>query len=245
MRRERLTPSFRDQANGKPARAASDPDVRWTDIDPRLARSQPRLLAELRDAVLIELWQSARTSRFLRFVWDDVSACVTLTLDDFEGVRYARALLDYLDGIGYEPAIAPGEVAAARSATAIDSVETMDPIEGLLELMLSDRLAHAFFRDIATRVAEPVLADLLELIAVHKLRRVRHAARLIARRLEACPPPEAPALGASLRVRAPVGRPLTEIEVTTPSRVTEIRSLAARIELLHGVSVEDHLDNSA
>lgn len=154
---------------------------RLDSIDMTTARSQPLLLAEVREAILMEARGSAMLSRCLRAMWYDVDACVALTMDDHDVARSRRALRDYLERVGVET-LQAGEIAAAQSQEA-NPAPVEDPVSGLVELMLSDRVANTLFRRLSQRAAEPVLADLLERISIHKQRRIRRVAHLVIRRM--------------------------------------------------------------
>ena len=80
-------------------------DVRWDLIDGPLARTQPAILAGLRDAALIEAFHPVNLARLLKLAWDDVDASAVFSMELFEGFKHFLVLRRYLDAVGYAPAI--------------------------------------------------------------------------------------------------------------------------------------------
>jgi hypothetical protein len=62
-------------------------DIRWSEIDARIALEQPDILAKLRDAALIESFHPVNLSRLIRLTWDDIDARVVFSLEMFEGLK--------------------------------------------------------------------------------------------------------------------------------------------------------------
>src|SRR5688572_2904659 len=160
-------------------------DIKWTAIDRGRAYARPELLAALRDAALIESFHPVNLARLLRATWDDVDAGVVFSLEMYEGFKHFHSLRCYLDAIGYEPAITDDEIVASRRAEAAIAVPADELVERLVEFMLSEHLASYFFRRLAEQAEEPVLRELLSLIALDEVRHAQSASDLIAKRIEA------------------------------------------------------------
>ncbi len=166
-----ISPSRAEARKLRPARVGA-----------RAAGHEPQLLAQVRDALVLDARASGKLSRCLRAMWYDVNACMTLTADDYEMAKPRHALRQYLEKEGFDARQQARELAAARQETG-DDEEAIDPVGGLVELMLSDRQADALMRHLATRVEEPLLRELLLKLAVHRQRRIRRIAHLVVRRM--------------------------------------------------------------
>jgi hypothetical protein len=160
-------------------------DVDWRSIDASLARGQPDVLAQVRDAALIESFHPVNLARLMRATWDDIDAGVCFSLEAYEGFKHFHALRMYLDIIGHEPRITDEELVGVREAGAFTVVGADEVIERLVEFMLSEHLAAYFFRRLADRCREPVLRSLLLLIAADEVRHAQSASDLLAKRIAA------------------------------------------------------------
>ena len=212
-------------------------DVRWDEIDVDAARRQPDVLAALRDAAIIESFHPANLGALLPHVLDDVDACAALSLEMYEGFKHFHALRRYLDLVGHQPAITDAEIVAARRQPPDD----MPLIERLVEFMLSEHLASYFFRRLGERAADPVLAEMLTLIAADEVRHAQSAFDLLAKRITADHALIPRVLDAAARFRHFGARALGDVPVAMAGDPLAIRSFARRIERLCGVRLVDHL----
>lgn len=216
-------------------------DVAWDEIDAALALTQPDLMAQLRDAALIESFHPVNLARLMRACWDDVDAGVCLSLEAYEGFKHFHVLRRYLDNVGYEPRITDDELVEIRRGT--DEVE-IDPdqvIEALVEFMLSEHLAAYFFRRLSKQAAEPVLARLLVRIAADEVRHAQSASDLIAKRISADPSVAHRVLDAAVEFRHYGSEVVSDVPVAMHGDEIAIRTFAGRIERLCGTRLVDHL----
>ena len=216
-------------------------DVRWDDIDRALAVTDRELLAQLRDAALIEAYHPVHLQRLLAETWDDVDAGVVVSLELYEGFKHFHALRTYLDVVGYAPALTDGDIVAMRRAARQADSGPYDLVERLVEFMLSEHLASYFFRRLAERTEEPMLAGLLSLIAADEVRHAQNASDLLAKRIATEPSVARRVLDAAVRFRHFGERAIGDVPVALPGDPLAIRSFARRVERLCGVRLVDHL----
>ena len=216
-------------------------DVRWDAIDRARAIADPELLAQLRDAALIEAYHPVHLQRLLAETWDDVDAGVVCSLELYEGFKHFHALRTYLDVVGYTPALTDGDIVAMRRAARRADAGPYDLVERLVEFMLSEHLASYFFRRLGERARDPVLAELLGFIAADEVRHAQSASDLLAKRIAADRSVTRRVLAAATRFRHFGERAIGDVPVALPGDPLAIRSFARRIERLCGVRLVDHL----
>jgi hypothetical protein len=215
-------------------------DIRWSDIDVRRAYARPRLLAQLREAALIESYHPLHLAWMLGDVWDDVDAGVAVSFELYEGFKHFHSLRTYLELIGYEPEITDEEILGIRTkARAVGPQGTL--VERLVEFMLSEHLASYFFRRVGEQVEDAVLSELLAFIAADEVRHAQAASDLLAARI-ACDASVIPqVLDATLNFRHFGNQVIDDVPVAFPGDPLAIRSFAKRIERLCGVRIVDHI----
>lgn len=217
-------------------------DVRWDAIDAALARTQPEILAALRDAALIEAYHPVNLAGLLAETWEDVDAGVVFSLELYEGFKHFHVLRRYLDAVGHEPAITDDEIVAGRRAgLAIPHDPNEGLVERLVEFMLSEHLAGYFFRRLADQAAEPVLAGILALVADDEVRHAQSASDLLEKRLAADPSLAARVLDAAVAFHHYGERVVGQVPVAMPGDEMAIRTFAKRIERLTHVRLVDHI----
>lgn len=216
-------------------------DVAWSDIQAPLARSQPELLGQLRDAALIESFHPINLARLMRACWDDVDAGVCLSLEAYEGFKHFHVLRRYLEAVGHEPRITDEELVVIRRGTEDVVIAPEDVVPALVEFMLSEHLAAYFFRRLSRKAAEPVLSDLLRLIAADEVRHAQSASDLIAKRIEADPSVVPVVLEAAAGFRHYGAEVVSDVPVAMHGDEVAISTFAGRIERLCGVRLVDHL----
>ncbi|MDQ6829529.1 MAG: hypothetical protein M3081_11735 [Gemmatimonadota bacterium] len=220
-------------------------DIGWTRIDAALAWQTPDLLAALRDAAIIESFHPVNLQRLLRFTWDDVDAGVVFSLEMYEGFKHFHALRTYLEIVGHTPAITDDDIVGARRSAMTESPGSEPSlIERLVEFMLSEHLASFFFRRLAERAREPVLAALLSLIAADEVRHAQSASDLIAKRIAEDPSLVPAVLDAAAGFHHFGEEAVGEVPVAMPGDPMAIRTFARRIERLCGVRLVDHLKHT-
>ncbi|MGH7505219.1 MAG: hypothetical protein ACRELX_06195 [Longimicrobiales bacterium] len=214
-------------------------DVRWQDIDREKAYARPAILQALRDATLIESYHAVHLAGLLASTRDDIDAGVAFSLELYEGFKHFHALRLYLEAIGYEPRITDEELVGIRQQPDEPTADTV--IERLVDFMLSEHLAAYFFRRLGEQAADPVLAELLELIAADEVRHAQSASDLIAKRIAADRSLVTRVLDAAVNFRHYGERAVGTVPVAQPGDPLAIRTFARRIERLCGVRLVDHL----
>ena len=217
-------------------------DIRWADIDVTRAHARPELLAQLRDAALIESYHPLHLGWMLGEVWDDVDAGVAVSFELYEGFKHFHALRTYLDIVGYRPSITDAEILAIRTkARAVGPQGSL--VERLVEFMLSEHLASYFFRRVGEQAEDAPLSELLALIAADEVRHAQAASDLLASRIARDPALIPAVLNATLDFRHFGNQVVDDVPVAFPGDPLAIRSFAKRIERLCGVRLIDHIKN--
>jgi hypothetical protein len=216
-------------------------DIRWSTIDRQQAHATPELLAQLRDAALIESFHPVNLGRLLRLTWEDVDASVVFSVELYEGFKHFHALRTYLEAVDYTPAITDEELVEVRRLGAGAEISADELIDRLVEFMLSEHLATYFFRRLAEQALEPVLRELLTLIAADEVRHAQSASDLIAKRIAGDPTLIPRVLHAAAHFRHFGEEVVSAVPVAQPGDPVAIRSFARRIERLCGVRLIDHL----
>ena len=219
-------------------------DIRWSEIDRERAHARPDILAALRDAALIESYHPLNLSRLLRATLDDIDAGVVFSLELYEGFKHFHSLRRYLDTIGYEPTITDAELVAIREKQAEIELSAEDLIPRLVEFMLSEHLAHYFFRRLGEQAEDHVLADLLSRIAADEVRHAQSASDLIAKRIAADPAVIPQVLDAALDFHHFGEQAIGTVPIAQPGDPIAIQTFAKRIERLCGIRLVDHIKNT-
>jgi hypothetical protein len=219
-------------------------DINWGAIDAERARARPEVLAALRDAVLIESYHPLNLARLLRATLDDIDAGVVFSLELYEGFKHFHSLRRYLDAVGYEPSITDEELVAIRAAQAETDVGPGELIPRLVEFMLSEHLAHYFFRRLGEQAEDHVLCDLLSRIAADEVRHAQSASDLIAKRIAADPGVIPQVLDAALDFHHFGEEAIGTVPVAQPGDPIAIQTFAKRIERLCGIRLVDHIKNT-
>jgi hypothetical protein len=216
-------------------------DIAWRNIDRDKAYARPEILVALRDAALIESYHPVNLARLLKAMWDDVDACVVFSLELYEGFKHFHALRMYLEAIDYTPSIEDAELVDIRRAQESVEVGSGEIVERLVEFMLSEHLAHYFFRRLGEKAEDPVLADLLALIAADEVRHAQSASDLIAARIAADESVIPRVLDAALDFHHFGEQAVGKVPVAEPGDPIAIQTFARRIERLCGVRLVDHI----
>jgi len=216
-------------------------DIPWSQVNPERAHARPDVLAALRDAALIESYHPVNLARLMRATWDDVDASVVFSLELYEGFKHFHALRWYLEAVGYEPAITDDELVEIRRAQADVEVSRDQVIERLVEFMLSEHLAHYFFRRLGEQTDDSVLSDLLARIAADEIRHAQSASDLIAKRIAADPSIVPRVLDAALNFHHFGEQAIGTVPVAQPGDSIAIQTFARRIERLCGRRLVDHI----
>ena len=216
-------------------------DIKWDEIDHSRAHARPELLAALRDAALIESYHPLNLARLLRATLDDIDAGVVFSLELYEGFKHFHSIRRYLDVVGYEPAITDQELVAIRQKQMDTDIAPDEVIPRLVEFMLSEHLAHYFFRRLGEQAEDDVLADLLSKIAADEVRHAQSASDLIAKRIAADPAIIPRVLDAALDFHHFGEEAIGSVPIAQPGDSIAIQTFAKRIERLSGVRLVDHI----
>ena len=219
-------------------------DIRWDAIDARKALTRKDLLGSLRDAAIVESYHPVYIGRLLRIAGEDVDAGALLSLDLYDGFKHFHALRTYLDTVRYEPAITDADILAARRTVSEEWYEAGELTTRLVTFMLSEHLASYFFRRLGERSPEPVLTELLALIAADEARHAQATSDLLAKHIAADPTLVATVLDTAARYRHFAETAVGAVPVAQPGDPLAIRTFAARIEQLCGIRFVDHLKSS-
>lgn len=215
-------------------------DIPWNEIERNRSVAQPDILAQLRDAALIESFHPVNLARLLRLTWDDVDASVVFSLELYEGFKHFHSLRMYLEAVGYEPAITEEELVELRREAVTVAVGPEELIPRLVEFMLSEHLAYYFFRRLSEQAEEPVLVQLLQLIAADEVRHAQSASDLIAKRIAGDATIVPHVLEAAAHFRHFGEEAVGSVPVAQPGDPVAIRTFARRIERLCGTRLVDH-----
>ena len=202
------------------------------------------MLAALRDAALIESYHPLNLSRLLRATLDDIDAGVVFSIELYEGFKHFHSLRRYLEAIGYEPAITDAELVAIRQKQSEIEVSAEKLVPRLVEFMLSEHLAHYFFRRLGEQAEDYVLADLLSRIAADEIRHAQSASDLIAKRIAADPALIPQVLDAALDFHHFGEEAIGAVPIAQPGDPIAIQTFAKRIERLCGIRLVDHIKNT-
>lgn len=215
-------------------------DIRWADVSAERAHARLELLAQLRDAALIESYHPVHLGWMLDDLWDDVDGGAAVAFEMYEGFKHFHALRTYLELVGYTPAITDAEIVGIRErARRVGPQGTL--VERLVEFMLSEHLASYFFRRVGEQVQDQPLAELLSLIAADEVRHAQAASDLIAARIARDPGIRPAVLEAAVHFHHFGEQAVPDVPVAFPGDPLAIRSFARRIERLCGVRIVDHL----
>ncbi|MBA2707244.1 MAG: hypothetical protein H0U59_05515 [Gemmatimonadaceae bacterium] len=216
-------------------------DIAWSSIDSVRAHARPEILTALRDAALIESYHPVNLARLMKATWDDVDASVVFSLELYEGFKHFHALRTYLEAIRYEPAITDEELVDIRRDQSGVELDRDEIIDRLVEFMLSEHLAHYFFRRLGEQSEEPVLSDLLSKIAADEVRHAQSASDLIAKRISANSSLIPRVLDAALHFHHFGEQAIGTVPVAEAGDPIAIQTFARRIERLCGVRLVDHI----
>jgi hypothetical protein len=151
-------------------------DIRWDEIEPALALSQPELLDRVRASALIESFFPIFTPRALDLLWDNVTATAIYSIQLYESYKHFHVFAQYLETVGYRP-IADDELVAIRRQNL--GLRYDNPARLLTRYMMSEHFAaHSFFKD-SRRAAEPVLRHILQLVAKDEVRHCQFGYELL------------------------------------------------------------------
>jgi hypothetical protein len=213
-----------------------DADVAWGEVDPALARSQPALLDQIRDAALIESYFPIYTTRLVRALWDQIDATSVFSVQLYESYKHFYVLNRYLELVDYRP-ITDDELVAIRRPHLDTPIS--DPIAELTRYMLSEHFAAHFFMRLSRQAHEPVLQRLAGFIAKDEFRHTQFAFDLLDARIKLSPGCRDRILDAGLAFRHVGLDVVQEVPVAEKNDLGAILALNKKIRRLCGISLAE------
>jgi len=215
--------------------------IPWSRIDRNIALGELEILAQLRDAALIEGYLPTFAPRLMLLLWDDVDATAILSLELYEGLKHYTALRRYLDAVGVEATrVSEKSLVAAREKTGGITYRRDKIITYLTHFMCSELFAAHFFRRLAERTNEPVLAELLGYMSRDELRHSAGAGALLKKRIAANPEVGGEILAAAENFRH-YGSDVVDIPLAEENDFDAIMAMNRKIRQLCGLAPTEHL----
>jgi hypothetical protein len=215
--------------------------IPWSAIDRDVARAEPGILASLHDAALIEGYLPTFAPRLMLLLWDDVDATAILSLELYEGLKHYTALRRYLDIVGEEASrVSEQSLVAARESTSGITYRRDEIVTYLTHFMCSELFAAHFFRRLAERTREPVLAELLGYMSRDELRHSAGAGALLKKRIAANPLVADEILAAAENFRH-YGSDVVDIPLAEENDFEAIMAMNRKIRQLCGLAPSEHL----
>lgn len=217
-------------------------NIPWSAIDRDTARTEPEILASLRDAALIEGYLPTFAPRLMLLLWDDVDATAILSLELYEGLKHYTALRRYLDIVGEESSrVSERSLVDARERTSGITYRRDEVITYLTHFMCSELFAAHFFRRIREQTREPVLAELLGYMSRDELRHSAAAGALLRKRIAANPEVAGEILAAAENFRH-YGSDVVDIPLAEENDFEAIMAMNRKIRQLCGLAPTEHLE---
>ena len=215
--------------------------IPWSKIDRNIALGELEILAQLRDAALIEGYLPTFAPRLMLLLWDDVDATAILSLELYEGLKHYTALRRYLDTVGVEATrVSEQSLVAARERTGGITYRRDKIITYLTHFMCSELFAAHFFRRLAEQTREPVLAELLGYMSRDELRHSAGAGALLRKRISANPEIADEILAAAENFRH-YGSDVVDIPLAEENDFEAIMAMNRKIRQLCGLAPSEHL----
>ena len=159
-------------------------DIDWDQVDPKLALTRPDILERLRGYALIESFFPIFTTRAMDLLWDDATATAIYSVQLYESYKHFHVFNLYLEAVNFHP-ITDAEIVEVRRRNL--QLRYDNPARMLTRYMMSEHFAaHTFFKD-SDSAPDPVLKQILHLVARDELRHCQFAYDLLAARLETHP----------------------------------------------------------
>jgi hypothetical protein len=215
--------------------------IPWSKIDRNIALGELEILAQLRDAALIEGYLPTFAPRLMLLLWDDVDATAILSLELYEGLKHYTALRRYLDTVGVEATrVSEKSLVAAREKTGGITYRRDKIITYLTHFMCSELFAAHFFRRLAERTSEPVLAELLSYMSRDEIRHSAGAGALLKKRIGVNPEVANEILAAAENFRH-YGSDVVDIPLAEENDFEAIMAMNRKIRQLCGLAPTEHL----
>lgn len=208
----------------------------WGRIDPALARTEPALLDQVRDAALIESYFPLYTSRLMRVLWDQVDATAVFSIQLYESYKHFYVLNRYLQAVDYRP-IGSDEIVDIRRRNIDAGVD--DAVRELARYMISEHFAAYFFLRLSRQAPDPVLREIAGFIARDEFRHTQFACDLLDDRLAADPGAAERVLRAAADFTHVGADVVARVPVAEKNDIAAILTLNRRLRRLCGVSLTE------
>ncbi len=153
-----------------------DTDIPWSGINREKAYENPEILERVRDSALIESFFPIFTPRVLDLLWDNVNATAIFSIQLYESYKHFHVFNQYLHFVGYRPLLDEDLVEVRRKNRELSYTSVP---EVLTKYMMSEHFAaYHFFKD-ANKATEPVLSQILRLVAKDEVRHTQFAYELL------------------------------------------------------------------
>ena len=206
-------------------------DIAWDDIDPCLAHRDTALLQRLRDSALIESFFPIFTCRAMDVLWDDASATAVFSIQLYESYKHFHVFNQYLERVDFHP-IADEEIVDVRRRNA--ALRYADATTLLTRYMMSEHFAAFHFMKDAKQAPEPVLRQILKLVAHDELRHTQFAYDLIAARIARDPTARAKVIEAAETFEHIGLEVVSKIPVAQKNQFAAVVTLQQKIRRLTG-----------
>jgi hypothetical protein len=214
-----------------------DTEVAWDRADPELARAQPDLLDQLRDAALIESYFPVYTIAIMRAFWDQVDVTSVFSIQLYESYKHFHALNRYLELVGHRP-IEDDEIVSLRRRN--EGFQVTDAIAELARYMISEHFAAYFFLRVSRQAREPVLAELTGFISRDEFRHTQFATDLLEPRVRGNGDARRTVLETGLAFRHFGRDAIGSVPIAEKNDLAAILTLNRRIKRLCGVSLAEY-----
>ena len=209
-------------------------DIPWNDLDPALARTQPEMLERVRASALIESFFPIFTPRVLDLLWDNTTATALYSVQLYESYKHFHVFAQYLEAVDYRP-IPDEELVALRRRHL--GLRYTNAARVLTQYMMSEHFAaHNFFKD-ARQAREPVLKQILHLVAKDEVRHCQFGYELLADHLRRYPEEVDTVLDEALNFRHLGELIVPEVPVAEKNDFAAILAINRKVQRLTGRSI--------
>jgi hypothetical protein len=215
-----------------------DTDIPWDSIRPALALSDPDLLDRVRDSALIESFFPIFTPRALDLLWDNATATAIYSIQLYESYKHFQVFNQYLEAIGYRP-ISDEEIVEVRRRNLHLKYDNVARL--LTRYMMSEHFAaHHFFKD-SKNAPEPVLRQILHLVAKDEVRHCQFAFDLLQTHIKEHPDQAASVIDEALHFRHIGELVVPEMPVANKNDFAAIVAINRKVQRLTGQTLSSQL----
>jgi hypothetical protein len=215
-----------------------DTDIPWDSIRPALALSDPDLLDRVRDSALIESFFPIFTPRALDLLWDNATATAIYSIQLYESYKHFQVFNQYLEAIGYRP-ISDEEIVEVRRRNLHLKYDNVARL--LTRYMMSEHFAaHHFFKD-SKNAPEPVLRQILHLVAKDEVRHCQFAFDLLQNHIKEHPDQAACVIDEALHFRHIGELVVQEMPVANKNDFAAIVAINRKVQRLTGQTLSSQL----